>query len=159
MCSESVSGVFQISSGFASRNSSCSEKKTQKGCGGRGGENPGAFLKAGPIIHPPSSLPEVPEPWQGESLAAGKSGKNFPAASERLSGPISRDTATLSLRYPLSRDTFSATPAIPQQGAIPPFGAFFTRTYQCDIPICNISRDTCAMPQENKHEKVLRYYR
>ena len=79
---------------------------------------------------------------------------------ERSSGPISRDTAILSLRYPLSRDTSSAIPAIPQQDAIPPFGAFFfTKTYQCDTPFCNISRDTCAIPQENKHEKVLRYYR
>ena len=43
----------------------------------------------------------------------------------RLSGPISRDIAMLSLRYPLSHDTFSAIPAIPQQGAIPPFGALF----------------------------------
>ena len=37
-----------------------------------------------------------------------------------LSGPISRDVAIVSLRYPLSRDTFSAIPANPQQGAIPP---------------------------------------
>ena len=47
-----------------------------------------------------------------------------------------------------SRDTFSAIPAIPQQGAIPPFGALFTYTYQCDSPICNISRDTCAIPRK-----------
>ena len=49
-------------------------------------------------------------------------------------------------QYPLSRDTFSAIPAIPQQGAKPPFGAFFTQTYQCDTPFCNISRNTCAIP-------------
>ena len=71
-----------------------------------------------------------------------------------LSGPISRDIAIVSLRYPLSRDTFSAIAAIPQQGAItPPLVPSFTQTYQCDTPFCNISRDTCAIPQENKHKK------
>ena len=39
---------------------------------------------------------------------------------DRLCGPISRDIAIVSLRYPLLRDTFSAIPVIPQQGAIPP---------------------------------------
>ena len=38
----------------------------------------------------------------------------------RLSGPISRDTAILSLRYHISRDTFSGRLALPQNGAIPP---------------------------------------
>ena len=37
-----------------------------------------------------------------------------------LSGPISRDTAILSLRYPISRDAFSGRLALPQNGAIPP---------------------------------------
>ena len=40
----------------------------------------------------------------------------------RLSGPISRDTAILSLRYPISRDTFLGRLALPQNGAIPPLG-------------------------------------
>ena len=64
------------------------------------------------------------------------------------SGPISRDTAILSLRYPLSRDTFSAIPALPQQGAIPPLPwvPCFTQAHLCDTPFCNISRDTCAIP-------------
>ena len=37
-----------------------------------------------------------------------------------LSGPISRDTAILSLRYPISRDTFFGRLALRQNGAIPP---------------------------------------
>ena len=37
-----------------------------------------------------------------------------------LSGPISRDIAILSLRYPISRDTLSGRLALPQSGAIPP---------------------------------------
>ena len=37
-----------------------------------------------------------------------------------ISGPISRDTAILSLRYPISRDTFSGWSALPQSGATPP---------------------------------------
>ena len=37
-----------------------------------------------------------------------------------LSGPMSRDTAILSLRYPISRDTFQGRLALPQYHAIPP---------------------------------------
>ena len=77
----------------------------------------------------------------------------------QLSGPISRDIAIASLRYPLSRDTLSAIAAIPQEGAIPPLVLSLTQTYQCDTPFCNISRDTCAISQENKHDNILRYYR
>ena len=52
-----------------------------------------------------------------------------------LSGPISRDIAIVSLRYPLSRDTFSAIPANHQQGAIPPpFGALFLHRHISAIP-------------------------
>ena len=76
-----------------------------------------------------------------------------------LSGPISRDTAILSLRYPVSRDTFSGRLALPQNGAIPPLVLSFTKAHLCDTPFCNISRDNCAIPHENKHERVLRYYR
>ena len=35
---------------------------------------------------------------------------------------ISRDTAILSLRYPISRDTFQGRLALPQNGAIPHLG-------------------------------------
>ena len=51
-----------------------------------------------------------------------------------LSGPISRDIAIVSLRYPLSRDTFSAFAAIPQEGAIPPLGAFFLHRHISATP-------------------------
>ena len=84
-----------------------------------------------------------------------KCSHKFVSLKESLSGPISRDIAIVSLRYPLSRDTFSAIPAIPQQGAIPPPPVpSFTQTYQCDARFCNISRDTCAISQENKHEQM-----
>ena len=64
-----------------------------------------------------------------------------------LSGPISRDIAILSLRYPLSRDTFSANPAIPQQGAIPPLGAFFYTDISVRYPILqHIARYLCDTP-------------
>ena len=33
-------------------------RKTQEGCGGLGGESPGAFPRAGPIFQQPFSLPE-----------------------------------------------------------------------------------------------------
>ena len=35
-------------------------RKTQEGCGGLGGEDPGAFPKAAPNCQQPLSLPEVP---------------------------------------------------------------------------------------------------
>ena len=76
-----------------------------------------------------------------------------------LSGPVLQDIAIVSLRYPLPRDIFSAIQASPQRVRYLPLVPCFTQTYHCDIPFCNISRDTCAIPQENKHKRVLRYYR
>ena len=61
-----------------------------------------------------------------------------------LSGPILRDIAIVSLRYPLLRDTSSAIPAIPQQGAIPPLGAFFCTDISVRYPILqHIARCLC----------------
>ena len=67
--------------------------------------------------------------------------------SHGVSGPISRDNAIVSLRYPLSRDTFSAIPAIPQQGAIPPLGALFYTGISVRYPILqHIARYLCDTP-------------
>ena len=41
----------------------------------------------------------------------------------------------------------------------PPLVLNFAQTHPCDTPFCNVSRDNCAIPHKNKHEKVLRYYR
>ena len=66
-----------------------------------------------------------------------------------LSGPISRDIAVVSLRCPLSRDTFSAIPAIPQQGAIPPLAAFFYTDISVRYPILqHIARYLCDTPRK-----------
>ena len=54
--------------------------------------------------------------------------------SFQLSGPISRDTAILSLRYPISRDTFSGRVALPQNGAIPPPWCLVSHRHICAIP-------------------------
>ena len=48
--------------------------------------------------------------------------EHFVRFGHSLSGPISRDSAILSLRYPISRDTFSGRLALPRNGAIPPLG-------------------------------------
>ena len=46
-------------------------------------ENPGAFPKAGPIFQQPFSVPENAQTLAGIAFgAAGKSVKNFPAASK-----------------------------------------------------------------------------
>ena len=78
----------------------------------------------------------------------------------QLSIPISRDVAILSLRYPISCDTFPGRLALPQNGAIhPPLVLSFTQAHLCDTPFCKISHDNCAVPHKNKHERVWRYYR
>ena len=51
-----------------------------------------------------------------------------------LSGPISRDIAILSLRYPISRDTFSGRLALPQNGAIHPPWYLILHRHICAIP-------------------------
>ena len=57
---------------------------------------------------------------------SGKGGSIQGRLGQGLSGPISRDTAILSLRYPISRDTFSGRLALPQNGAMhPPLGTQF----------------------------------
>ena len=75
-------------------------------------------------------------------------------ASDQLSGPISRDIAILSLRYPISRDTFSGRLALPQNGAIPPLVLSFTQAHLCDTPFCNISRDNCAIPHKTSTKEL-----
>ena len=60
---------------------------------------------------------------------------------------VSRNIAIVSLRYPLSRDTFSAIPAIPQQGAIPTLGAFLYTDISVQYPILqHIAGYVCDTP-------------
>ena len=54
--------------------------------------------------------------------------------SHYLSGPISRDIAILSLRYPVLRDTFSGRLALPPNGAIPPPWHLVSHKHICAIP-------------------------
>ena len=56
------------------------------------------------------------------------------AEMSKLSGPISRDIAILSLRYPISRDTFSRRLAFPQNGVTPRPCCFVSRRHTCEIP-------------------------
>ena len=78
---------------------------------------------------------------------------NFVCNGSGLSGPISRDIAILSLRYPISRDAFSGKLALPQEDAIPPPPTSYLVLHRhisvCNTPFCNISRDNCAVPHEN----------
>ena len=77
------------------------------------------------------------------------------AVCKKLSGPISRDTAILSLRYPPSRDTFSAIPAMPQQGAIPPYGALLYTDISVRYPMLqHIARYLCDTPGKQPKEPV-----
>ena len=47
----------------------------------------------------------------------------------------------------------------PKMVRYPPWALSFTQAHLCDTPFCNVSRDNCAIPHKNKHDRVLRYYR
>ena len=76
-----------------------------------------------------------------------------------LSGPISRDIAILSLRYPYRAILFKGGSHSPKMVQYPPLLISLTQAHLCDTPFCNVSRDNCAIPHKNKYERVLRYYR
>ena len=40
----------------------------------------------------------------------------------------------------------------------PPLLLSLAQAHLCDTPLCHISRENCAIPHKNKHERVLRYY-
>ena len=69
-----------------------------------------------------------------------------------------------------SCDTIAAIPRIaryfsrdvgspPNWCDTPPLALSFAQAHLCDTPFCYISRDICAIPHKNKHERVSRYYR
>ena len=47
----------------------------------------------------------------------------------------------------------------PKMVGYPLLALSFTQAHLCDTPFCNVSRDNCAIPHKNKHERVLRYCR
>ena len=63
---------------------------TQEGCGRLGGENPGAFPKAGPIFQQPFPCRKVPETLVGIALRAARKSsdfqqcRNLPASEEQF---------------------------------------------------------------------------
>ena len=70
-----------LEGGWGSKKASL--RRTQEGCGGLRGENPAVFPKARPIFQQPFSLPESAQTLAGIAVrAAGKSVRNFPAASK-----------------------------------------------------------------------------
>ena len=60
--------------------------------------------------------------------------KSLVCPSKDLSGPISRDTAILSLRYPISRDTFSRRLAAPPKWCDTPAWYLVSHRHICAIP-------------------------
>ena len=68
-----------------------------------------------------------------------------------LSGPILRDIATLSLRYPILRNTFPGRLALLQNGAIPPLGTYsFTRVF-----FTQSHRHICAIPHFATYREMI----
>ena len=97
----------------------------------------------------------VPRNEGGEEFTQTATLRDSGNSRRLLSGPISRDTAILLLRYPISRDTFQARSAVPQKRVrYPPLVLSFAQAHLCDTPFCNVSRDYCAIPHKNKHERV-----
>ena len=82
----------------------------------------------GAIPLPPLSLSRL------ESMRGTLRPSHSVPGEKGLSGPISRDIAILSLRYPISRDTFSGKSAFPQNGAIPPPWYLISHRHICAIP-------------------------
>ena len=115
-------------------------RKTQGGCGGLGGENPAAFPRAGPIFQQPFSLPA-----SAQTLA--------------LVAPYRAILRYYRCDTPYRAILFKGGLHSPKKLRYPPVVLSFTQAHLCDTPFCNVSRDTCAIPHKNKHEKVLRYYR
>ena len=54
---------------------------------------------------------------------------------------------------------FKGGPHFPKMVRYPPLVLGVTQAHLCDTPFCNVSRDNCAIPHQNKHERVLRYHR
>ena len=80
----------------------------------------------------------------------------------QLSGPISRDIAILSLRYPISHDTFREVSTPPKWCDIPTW--CYSHRHMCAIPHFATYRTIIVWypppPQKkNKSEIILRYYR
>ena len=63
-----------------------------------------------------------------------RSSKSFWETLSRLSVPISRDIAILSLRYPISPHTSSGRSALRQNAPIPPHGHLVSHRHICAIP-------------------------
>ena len=64
-----------------------------------------------------------------------------------LSGPISRDNAIVSVRYPLSRDYFLSHPSNPPTGCDTPLGVLFYTDISVRYPILqHIARYLCDTP-------------
>ena len=86
------------------------------------------------------------------------SGQKF-GSKLQLSGPISCDIAILSLRYPISRDSFSGRLALPQKGAIPlpPLGTHFLTGASVRYPVLlHVARYLCDTPQKQARNNFAR---
>ena len=91
----------------------------------------------------------------------GKEGKTL-KKKEFLAGLVAPYRAIL--RYyrcdtPYRATLFKGGWHTPKMVRYPPLLLRFTKAHLCDTPFWNISRENCAIPHNNKHERVLRYYR
>ena len=88
-------------------------RETQEGCGGLRGESAEAFPKAGPIFQQPFSLLENAQTLAGIAFrAAGKSVKNFPAASNLPENFSSKDPEPLKYKKTCLATNFLSDSAV-----------------------------------------------
>ena len=92
------------------------------------------------------------------SIASATPLKSFISA-EGLSGPISRDVAILSLRYPISRDTLLGRLGLAQNCAIPHLGTSFHTGTPVLYPILQHIAISVQYPMKTCPKKVLQYCR
>ena len=84
----------------------------------------------------------------------------FSAKLRQLSGPILRDAAILPLQYPVSQYLFKEVGTPPRWCDTLHLVLSFAQAHLCDTPFATHCTITVRYPIKNeKHERVLRYYR
>ena len=87
-------------------------------------------------------------------------GTSLPGPTGSLSGPISRDIAILSLRYPISRDTFLGEFSTPPKWCDTPPWYLVSHRHICAIPHFATYRAIIVRyPMKTSTKMVVRYYR
>ena len=101
---------------------------------------------------------KVTKKWQKHQKKWPKSDQKSPE-NEKVIELLLPTSFCGTLNTPFRAILFGEVSTPPKGCDTPPLALSFTQAHLCDTPFCNVSRNSCAMPHKNKHERVLRYYR